>query len=83
MARIITQRELRNDSGEIMRALDAGETFIVTRNSVPAAELRPIERRRFVWTSSLLETAAALGRVKVDRFFADLDRRLDQNLRHG
>ncbi|MGH9057763.1 MAG: type II toxin-antitoxin system Phd/YefM family antitoxin, partial [Acidimicrobiales bacterium] len=35
MARDITQRQLRNDSGEIMRALDQGESFIVTRNGVP------------------------------------------------
>jgi prevent-host-death family protein len=83
MARTITQRELRNDSGEIMRALDAGETFVVTRNGVPAAELRPIERRRFVSTATLLGTAAALARVKADRFFADLDRHLTQHLRHG
>jgi antitoxin (DNA-binding transcriptional repressor) of toxin-antitoxin stability system len=27
----ITQRELRNFSGDIMRRLDEGETFIVTR----------------------------------------------------
>ena len=43
MAREITQRELRNESGEIMRALDRGETFVVTRNGVPVGEL--IEHR--------------------------------------
>jgi prevent-host-death family protein len=35
MGREITQRELRNNSGEIMRELDEGETFVVTRNGVP------------------------------------------------
>jgi hypothetical protein len=35
MARDWTQRGLRNERGEIMRALDAGETFRVTRNGVP------------------------------------------------
>jgi len=81
MTRTITQRELRNDSGEIMRALDAGESFLVTRNGVPAAELRPIERRRFVQTSTLLAMAAGLAQVDAGRFFADLDRYLDQRLR--
>jgi len=80
MARTITQRELRNESGEIMRAIDAGETIVVTRNGVPAAELRPVERRRFVSTRTLLETAAALAKVDASRFFADLDRHLDQGL---
>src|SRR5215472_1015881 len=37
--REITQRELRNDSGEIMRALDQGESFVVTRNGTPVGEL--------------------------------------------
>ena len=83
MTRTITQRELRNESGEIMRAIDAGETFVVTRNGVPAAELRPIARRRFVSTTILLGTAAALAEVKAARFFADLDRHLDQRLRHA
>jgi prevent-host-death family protein len=83
MARTITQRELRNESGEIMRAIDAGETFVVTRNGVPAAELRPIARRRFVSTTILFGTAAALGEVKAARFFADLDKYLDQRLRHA
>ena len=32
MPKEITQRELRNDSGEIMRAVDAGESFVVTRH---------------------------------------------------
>ena len=66
-----------------MRAIDAGETLIVTRNGVPAAELRPIERRRFVSTAILLGTAAALSEVKAARFFADLDRHLHQRLRDG
>ena len=35
MSREITQRELRNESGEIMRGLDRGESYIVTRNGVP------------------------------------------------
>nr|WP_291822800.1 hypothetical protein [Candidatus Microthrix sp.] len=35
MGQTITQRELRNGSGEIMRRLDEGESFVVTRNGVP------------------------------------------------
>ena len=34
----ISQRKLRNNSGEIMRRLDQGEAFIVTRNGVPVGE---------------------------------------------
>jgi len=45
VARTITQRELRNGSGKIMRTLDRGETFTVTRNGVPVGELRPLPRQ--------------------------------------
>lgn len=41
MAREISQRHLRDQSGEVMRALDAGESFLVTRNGVAVGELTP------------------------------------------
>jgi antitoxin (DNA-binding transcriptional repressor) of toxin-antitoxin stability system len=47
VSREITQRELRNDSGEIMRKLDEGETFVVTRNGIPVGDLTPLRRNRF------------------------------------
>ena len=37
----ISQRELRNDSGEIMRRVEQGERFTVTRNGSPVADLVP------------------------------------------
>ncbi len=37
--RLITQRELRNDSGEIVRRLDQGEAFVVTRNGTDLVEI--------------------------------------------
>jgi antitoxin (DNA-binding transcriptional repressor) of toxin-antitoxin stability system len=41
MAESITQRELRNESGEIMRRLDQGESFVVTRNGVRSVSSLP------------------------------------------
>ncbi|GAA3681038.1 hypothetical protein GCM10022267_79750 [Lentzea roselyniae] len=37
----IGQRELRNDNAEIMRRVEAGEGFVVTRNNKPVAQLLP------------------------------------------
>lgn len=73
MAQELTQRELRNDSGEIMRRLDAGEEFVVTRNGVPVGELTPLRRHRFV--SSVAAVAMFRGAPPLDaeRFRADLD----------
>jgi prevent-host-death family protein len=72
MSRTISQRELRNDSGEIMRALDRGEDFVVTRNGVPVGELRPA-RRRFVTRDLLLEAFRTAPAIDPDRFRADVD----------
>lgn len=38
----INQRELRNDSAEVMRGVEQGETYVVTRRGVPIAQLAPI-----------------------------------------
>lgn len=39
--RTISHRELRNNSGEILRAVAAGESFTITNNGRPVAELIP------------------------------------------
>lgn len=79
MAKKITQRELRNDSGRIMRALDRGESFVVTRNGVPVGELRPVQRRRFVATAAVLAALENAAPIDAGRFRADLDRWVDQD----
>jgi len=79
MARPITQRELRNDSGRIMRALDRGKSFIVTRNGVPVGELTPIRQRQFVAVEVVMAMFAGAPRVDFRRFRRDIDRVIDQN----
>lgn len=79
MSREITQRELRNDSGEIMRALDRGETFVVTRNGVPVGELTPLRRKRFVGAEAVVAAFAGAPSIDAARFRADVDAVLDQS----
>lgn len=79
MSRSITQRELRNASGEIMRALDRGESFLVTRNGVPVGELVPARARRFVTADVALAAFGSCPTVDPDRFRADVDSALDQD----
>ncbi len=78
MIRTISQRELRNDSGAIMRALDHGEVFLVTRNGIPVGELRPA-RRRFVSRDLLLEALGSAPNIDAGRFRHELDAILDQS----
>ena len=68
MGREITQRELRNDSGEIMRALDRGESFVVTRNGVAVGELVPRVSRQ-----QTIPRGRQLSRRKDDRRRGGLD----------
>lgn len=38
----ISQRELRNDNADVMRGVEEGETYTVTRRGVPVARLVPL-----------------------------------------
>jgi antitoxin (DNA-binding transcriptional repressor) of toxin-antitoxin stability system len=80
MARRITQRELRNSSGEIMRALDRGESFVVTRNGAEVGALSPVRRRCFVSADAVLAAFAGGALIDADRFRADVDAVIDQDV---
>ena len=72
--RAISQRELRNDSGAVLREVQAGETVTVTRNGTPVAELRPLPPgRKFVSRAVIAAAARTAPPVDADRFRADLD----------
>jgi prevent-host-death family protein len=80
MAQRISQRELRNDSGKIMRRLDQGESFVITRNGQPVGELTPLRRHRFVSCDAVAAMfSCALG-IDFDRFRADLDAHASQEI---
>jgi len=74
----ISQRELRNDSGRIMRSLSGGETFTVTSNGEPVGELTPLRRRRFVSAAAVIDTFRAAPAIDADLSRRDLDTVADQ-----
>ena len=82
MSTVIPQRDLRNNNAAIIDAVAAGETFVITRNGTPVAELHPVTRpqRRFVPRGELLAVAATGPRLDAARFRRDLDAALDQGL---
>ena len=82
-AREISQRELRNDSGAILRAVEAGKTFVVTRNGTPIAELHPLRRKAFVPSADLVAMVRRDPPVERERFFDDLDASVDQDASGG
>ena len=82
VSKTIGQRELRNDNAKVIDAVAAGETFVVTRNGTPVAELRPVNARRprFVARASIIEAAAQGPTIDAARFRMDLDRVAEQSL---
>jgi antitoxin (DNA-binding transcriptional repressor) of toxin-antitoxin stability system len=80
MAEQISQRELRNDSGRIMRGLDEGKSFIVSRNGTPVGELRPLRRHRFVSAHAAVEVFRDAPRVDAATLRHDIDEVVDQDL---
>jgi prevent-host-death family protein len=81
VSRTITQRELRNDSAAVLRAVQGGETITVTRNGTPIAELRPVPPRRFVPRAAIAAAATRAPRVDLARLRADLDAVADPTVR--
>lgn len=79
--KVITQREFRNNSAAVMDAVEAGESYHITRNGVEVAELRPLSRRRRLTAEELVERHRKLPRVdharmrqEADEFFGTEDR---------
>jgi prevent-host-death family protein len=73
MSEAISQRELRNNSGDIMRRLGQGESFIVTSNGAPVGELTPLRRHRFVAANDAIDMFRNAPAIDPERFRADLD----------
>ena len=75
----ITQRELRNDSGAIMRGVERGESYTITRNGTPIGRLIPLRRRTFVPREQVMAAFASAAVVDPDRLRADLDSDIEQD----
>ena len=73
MSEQVSRRQLRNESGRIVRALAAGESFVICRNGLPVGRSLPVPRRRSIAASEAV--AAFKGAPRVD--FTALRRDLD------
>lgn len=80
MGEQISQRELRNDSGRIMRAVGEGRTFVVTSSGRPVGELRPLRRDRFVAAAVAVELFRHAPGVDWSHLRQDLDDGVAQDI---
>jgi prevent-host-death family protein len=69
----ITQRQFRNQSAAVMDAVESGETYVITRNGVEIAELRPRSRGRRPSAEELTERHRRLPRVDAARMRLESD----------
>ena len=75
----ITGQQLGDDNAEILRQVEAGESFLVTRDGHPIAKIRPVPasvpagRQRFVSRERLLALVEDMEPIDSARFRADLD----------
>jgi antitoxin (DNA-binding transcriptional repressor) of toxin-antitoxin stability system len=77
----ISQRDLRLRSKDIMDSVENGQSFTVTRDGHQIAELIPLRRRRtFVPREEFLSGPPVVEPVDVDRFRADLEAYVDDEL---
>lgn len=76
MGEIIKQSELRNNNAAVMRRVVAGESFTVTVNGVPVADLVPHQRthrRVAIPAEELDRLMAELPPVDVAAWYEDRD----------
>jgi prevent-host-death family protein len=71
----IPQRQLRNDNAEIMRRVEAGETFVITRNGRPIADLVPhgAAAKKRKTGREMQEEFRELPPIDVEQWYRDRD----------
>ena len=80
----IRQSELRNDNAMIMRRVAEGESFVVTVNGRPVADVVPHQRdtgrRRFVPTAAAISalTAPQMSKQDAEQWWRDIREGTDE-----
>ena len=72
-------RDLRNNGGDVLDRVVRGESFVVTRDGAPVAELAPL-RRRSAPVAELIARRRTLPLVDPVALKRDIDAVLDASL---
>lgn len=81
MSEVIKQSELRNNNAAVMRRVAAGESFTVTVNGVPVADVVPHQRTRkrvAIAAEELDRLMAELPPIDVEAWYEDRDALADE-----
>ena len=77
--RSVSVRDLRNNGSDVLDRVMRGESFVVTRDGAPVAELAPV-RRRSAPAAELIARRRALPPVDPSVLKRDIDAVLDATL---
>lgn len=77
--RDVTVRDLRNKGGEVLKKVEAGQSFTITRDGHPVAEIRPL-RLRPLTREVILERFARVPAIDGAKLRSDIDSVVDQTL---
>ena len=75
----VTVRDLRNKGGEILKQVEAGRSFTVTRDGEPVAKLNPLERQPLS-REAIIERFKHVSLVDAKRLRQDIDAFIDQTI---
>ncbi len=75
----VTVRDLRNKGGEILKQVEAGRSFVVTRDGDPVAELKPLGRN-LLSREAIIERFKHVPTVDASRLRHDIDSFIDQTI---
>ena len=70
---VVPQKQLRNQIGEVLRRVEAGETLTVTVSGRPVAELSPVQGRQWVSGSALSSVWQGPAPQTLENDLEDLD----------
>ena len=75
----VTVRDLRNRGGEILKQVEVGRSFVVTRDGLPVAELKPLDRKP-LGRDVIIERFRHVPPIDAKRLRRELDAFIDQTI---
>lgn len=75
----VSVRDLRNKGGEILKQVESGRSFVVTRDGKQVAELKPLDRQPLS-RDALIERFKHVPLVEAKRLRQDIDTFIDQTI---
>ncbi len=81
MSKTISQRELRNQSGKVLRDVAGGASVTITSRGTPVAELRPAARTKSISKHEIVRYLKSAPKIDAKRFREDVDSIVDQDVR--